>query len=186
MLDTLPSLPYTHLKSFLSSLTPLCSSNPNLFGPHMNVLLPFLRGLIMPSADSGPTPTMAKPFPGASTSFTFPPGLSDSRIQDDNDESAEEEEKELVRKAALEFMVSLGEAKPALAKRSEGWTAAMVRASLEGMGRFPEDGLDAWLEADVRIFWLVRDFAPIHVSLSHRRTRKTIVTLMCTSIPSTE
>jgi len=106
----------------------------------------------MPSADSGPTPTVAKPFPGASSSFTFPPGVPDTRIQDDNDESAEEEEKELVRKAALEFMVSLSEAKPALAKRAEGWTAAMVRASLEGMGELPEDGLDAWLDADVMIF----------------------------------
>lgn len=149
MLDTLPSLPNIHLKSFLSSLTPLCSSHPNLFVPHMDALLSFLRGLIMPSVDSGPTPTVAKPFPGTS-SFTFPPGGSGSRTPDDNEEVTEDEEKELVRKAALEFMVSLTEAKPALAKRSEGWTAAMVRASLEGMGELPEDTLDSWLEADVR------------------------------------
>lgn len=152
----------------------------------MNVLLPFLRGLIMPSADSGPTPTVAKPFPGASSSFTFPPGVPDTRIQDDNDESAEEEEKELVRKAALEFMVSLSEAKPALAKRAEGWTAAMVRASLEGMGELPEDGLDAWLDADVMIFWRVREFAPTHTFFSPRMTHRMRVTLMYTSTPSTE
>lgn len=151
MLDTLPSLPNIHLKSFLSSLTPLCSSHPNLFVPHMNALLSFLRGLIMPSVDSGPTPTVAKPFPGTSSSFTFPPGgLDISRTPDDSDEVTEDEEKESVRKAALEFMVSLTEAKPTLAKRSEGWTAAMVRASLEGMGELPEDTLDSWLETDVR------------------------------------
>lgn len=148
MLDTLPSLSNIHLKSFLSSLTPLCSSHPNLFVPHMNALLSFLRGLIMPSVDSGPTPTVAKPFPGTSSSFTFPPDGSGSRTPDDSDEVTEDEEKELVRKAALEFMVSLTEAKPTLAKRSEGWTAAMVRASLEGMGELPEDTLDSWLEAD--------------------------------------
>ncbi|KAG1895848.1 armadillo-type protein [Suillus fuscotomentosus] len=147
MLDTLPSLPNIHLKSFLSSLMLLCSSHPNLFVPHMDALLSFLRGFIMPSVDSGPTPTVAKPFPGTS-SFTFPPGGSGSRTPDGNDEVTEDEEKELVRKAALEFMVSLTEAKPALAKRLEGWTAAMVRASLEGMGELPEDTLDSWLEAD--------------------------------------
>ncbi|KAG1751985.1 hypothetical protein EDD22DRAFT_972561 [Suillus occidentalis] len=95
MLDTLPSLPNIHLKSFLSSLTPLCSSHPNLFVPHMNVLLSFLRGLIMPSVDLGPTPTVAKPFPGTSSSFTFPPGGPDtSRTPDDSDEVTEDEEKE--------------------------------------------------------------------------------------------
>ncbi|KAG0701167.1 ARM repeat-containing protein [Suillus ampliporus] len=148
MLDTLPSLPNTHLKSFLSSLTPLTSSHPTLFAPHMDALLSFLRGLIMPSVDSGPTPTVAKPFPGTSSSFMFPPDGSGSRSPEDGEEATEEEEKELVRKAALEFMVSLTEAKAALAKRSEGWTLAMVRASLEGMGELPEDTLDAWLDAD--------------------------------------
>ncbi|KAG1888483.1 armadillo-type protein, partial [Suillus fuscotomentosus] len=147
MLDTLPSLPNIHLKSFLSSLTLLCSSHPNLFVPHMDALLSFLRGFIMPSVDSGLTPMVAKPFPGTS-SFTFPPSRSGSRTPDGNDEVTEDKEKELVRKAALEFMVSLTEAKPALAKHSQGWTVAMVRASLEGMGELPEDTLDSWLKAD--------------------------------------
>ncbi|KAG1724025.1 hypothetical protein EDB19DRAFT_2028959 [Suillus lakei] len=44
---------------------------------------------------------------------------------------SQDEENELVRKAALEFM------------RSEGWTAAMVRAPLEGMGELQEDTLDS-------------------------------------------
>jgi hypothetical protein len=114
----------------------------------------------MPSVDSGPTPTVAKPFPGTSSSFTFPPGGSGNRTPDDSDEVAEDEEKELVRKAALEFMVSLTEAKPTLAKRSEGWTAAMVRASLEGMGELPEDTLDSWLEADVRYLLCVSHSIP--------------------------
>ncbi|KAH7883434.1 ARM repeat-containing protein [Phlebopus sp. FC_14] len=148
MLDTLPSLPNVHLKTFLSSLTPLCSSHPALFAPHMIALLSFLRALIMPTADSGPTPTVAKPFPHSGTSFAFPPG-QDHQASDDSDaEAAEDDEKEQVRRAALEFMVSLSEAKPSMVKRTDGWTLAIVRACLEGMGELPEDGLEVWLDAD--------------------------------------
>lgn len=149
MLDTLPSLPNVHLKTFLGSLTPLCSSHPTLFAPHLPALLSFLRALIMPTADSGPTPTVAKPFPATSTSFAFPPGQTVQQSDDGDAEAAEDEEKQQVRRAALELMVTLSEAKPSMVKRVEGWTPAIVRACLEGMGELPEDGLDAWLEADV-------------------------------------
>ncbi|KAN0081729.1 Armadillo-type fold [Tylopilus felleus] len=148
MLDTLPSLPNAHLKTFLSSLTPLCSSHPILFAPHLPALLSFLRALIMPTADSGPTPTIAKPFPSTSTSFAFPPGQALQQSDDGDTEAAEDEEKQQVRKAALELMVTLSEAKPSMVKRVEGWTPGIVRACLEGMGELPEDGLEAWLEAD--------------------------------------
>ena len=60
-----------------------------------------------------------------------------------------DEEKEEVRKAALEFMVSLSEAKPGMVKKVEGWTAAIVRSCLEGMGELGDESLDVWLEADV-------------------------------------
>ncbi|KIJ63543.1 hypothetical protein HYDPIDRAFT_92367 [Hydnomerulius pinastri MD-312] len=148
MLDTLPSLPNVHLKTFLSSLTPLCSSHPTLFAPHLPALLSFLRALIMPTADSGPTPTVAKPFPNTGTSFAFPPGQGQPQNDEGDAEADEDDEKEQVRKAALEFMVSLSEAKPSLVKRAEGWTSAIVRACFEGMGELPEDNLDIWLEAD--------------------------------------
>ena len=59
MLDALPSLPNVCLKTFLSSLTPLCASHSQLFAPHMDALLSFLCALIIPSTDRGPTPTVA-------------------------------------------------------------------------------------------------------------------------------
>ncbi|KAH7920554.1 ARM repeat-containing protein [Leucogyrophana mollusca] len=147
MLETLPSLPNAQLKTFITTLIPLASTHPNLFAPHLIALLTYLRTLIMPTADSGPTPTVAKPFPNTQGTFTFPPG-PDQRPRDDGQEEIEDEEKDQVRKAALELMVSLGEAKPQMVKRVEGWTAAIVRACLEGMGELPEEGLDEWLEAD--------------------------------------
>ena len=51
MLDALPSLPNVCLKTFLSSLTPLCAFHSQLFTPHMDALLSFLRALIIPSTD---------------------------------------------------------------------------------------------------------------------------------------
>ena len=54
----------------------------------------------------------------------------------------EEKEKEDVRKATLEFMISLSEAKPAMVRKVDGWTAAIVRGCLEGTGEFPDDNLD--------------------------------------------
>lgn len=149
MLDTLPSLPSTHFPKFISTLTPLATTNPTLFQPHLRPLLGFLPALILPSADPGPTPTVAKPFP-TTQSFTFPPPSSlGSTGGYEDEEDAIDEEKEDVRKAALEFMISLSESKPAMVKKVDGWTAAIVRGCLEGMGQLGDDSLDVWLEADV-------------------------------------
>jgi hypothetical protein len=63
---------------------------------------------------------------------------------------AMDEEKEDVRKAALEFMISLSEAKVGMVRKVDGWTAAIVHGCLEGMGELADDNLDMWLEADVR------------------------------------
>jgi len=143
MLDTLPSLPHAHLPKFLITLTPLTTSHPQLFAPHLQVLLSFLPALIIPSADSGPTPTVARPFPGTQ-SFTFPPTPNGDPPDDDElDEEAEE-----VRKAALEFMISLSEARPAMVRRVDGWVSAMVRGCLGGMGELRDDELSTWLDAD--------------------------------------
>ena len=149
MLNTLPYLPHAHLPSFLSTLTPLASSSPSLFESHLPALLKFLPGLILPSADSGPTPTVSRPHPDGEPSFSFPPpGSSDPKGKAAAVEDEDEETKE-VRQAALEFMVSLSEARPSMVKRVDGWTAAVVRGCLEGMGELSEDDMDIWLEADV-------------------------------------
>ena len=151
MLNTLPYLPHAHLPGFLSTLTPLASSNPSLFAPHLADLLKFLPSLILPSADAGPTPTVSRPNPNGTSSFAFPPpsATSDEKGKaaavDDDDEETNE-----VRKAALEFMVSLSEARPGMVRRVDGWTAAVVHGCLEGMGEIPEEDMEIWLEADVR------------------------------------
>lgn len=150
MLNTLPLLPHTHLPGFLSTLTPLASSNPALFEPHLPALLKFLPSLILPSVDSGPTPTVARPNPD-SQAFTFPPP-SAADIKGKGPATTDEDEETIeVRKAALEFMVSLSEARPNMVRKVDGWTAAVVRGCLEGMGEIEEDDMEIWLEADVRV-----------------------------------
>ncbi|KAI0061801.1 ARM repeat-containing protein [Artomyces pyxidatus] len=145
MLATLPPLPHAHLPRFLNTLTPLTSSSPQLFAPHLPALLAFLPALILPSADPGPTPTVARPFPGTQSSFAFPPP---SESVSDDHENEQDEEAEEVRKAALEFMISLSEARPNMVKRVDGWVGAVVRGCLGGMGELRDDELTAWLEAD--------------------------------------
>jgi hypothetical protein len=186
MLDTLPSLPHAHLPKFLITLTPLTTSHPQLFAPHLQVLLSFLPALIIPSADSGPTPTVARPFPGTQ-SFTFPPTPNGDLPDDDElDEEAEE-----VRKAALEFMISLSEARPAMVRRVDGWVSAMVRGCLGGMGELRDDELSTWLDADVRGPFSEPYFfcSPIQLILflliSQRMIPRTIRIRTCTSKPWT-
>lgn len=98
--------------------------------------------------DAGPTPTVSRPNPDG-PSFTFPPpsipdlkGKSAARNVDD-------EESDEVRKAALEFMVTVSEARPSMVRSVSGWVPAIVRGCLEGMGEIPEDDTEVWLEADV-------------------------------------
>jgi len=151
VLDTLPSLPHSHLPRFLNTLTPLTTSRPQLFAPHLAALFTFLPALILPSADPGPTPTVGRPFPSLQSSFTFPPVVSAGKEKDTSDCDIEkDEEEEEVRKAALEFMVSLSEARPALVRRADGWVSAIVRGCLGGMGELRDDELGVWLEANVR------------------------------------
>jgi importin-5 len=177
MLETLPRLPNAHLPKFLNTLTPLCTSHPNLFSQHLSALLVFLPGLILPSADPGPTPTVARPFPTPHFSFSFPPVLT----QDDgNREDEADEEKEEVRKAALEFMITLSEAKASMVRKQDGWIPAIVRGCLEGMGEFPDDqaSLNAWLEAEVSSFFVTLASSD---DISLRKIRLTILILMYTS-----
>lgn len=187
MLDTLPSLPHAHLPKFLITLTPLTTSHPQLFQPHLQVLLSFLPALIIPSADSGPTPTVARPFPGTQ-SFTFPPTPNGGPPDDDElDEEAEE-----VRKAALEFMISLSEAKPAMVRRVDGWVSAIVRGCLGGMGELRDDELSTWLDADVRGSSIPQTYISLRIRIgqplflfSQRMTPRMICTRTYTSRPWT-
>jgi hypothetical protein len=140
---------YYYLSTFLSDLTPLCTTHPTLFAPHLQNLLSFLPPIILPSVDCGPTPTVGRPFPNAGSrqgSFIFPPPAS-TPLQDANDER---DERSTLRLSALEFMISLSEARPNIVKKVSGWTEIIVRACLEGMGEFEDDdSLDAWLKGDV-------------------------------------
>lgn len=74
----------------------------------------------------------------------------------DHDEEISEEKDE-ARKAVLEFMISLSEARPGMIRRSgavgEAWVRSVVRGCLEGMGEIGGSEA-AWESADVRI-WIV-------------------------------
>lgn len=146
MLNTLPSLPRAQQPPFLSVLTDLASSNPHLFKPHLGALLSFLPTLLMPAVDAGPTPTVARPNPGAGSTFAFPP-VAPTPNGEDKEPTGEEDE---VRKGALEFMTTLSEAKPSMLRGEKMWVSIVVRGCLEGMGEIPEDDTETWLEADVR------------------------------------
>lgn len=184
MLNTLPALPHKHLPAFLATLTPLASSNPALFEPHLRDLLAFLPPLIVPPVDAGPTPTVARPNPGSGSSFVFPPpgqnGGPNGKGKAPEERDVDEEEEE-VRKAALEFMISLSEARPVMVKRVDGWTAVIVRGCLEGMGEIPEDETDAWLEADVSAPPTCVYVVVLRTCVSPAKTRQTTLTHTCTS-----
>jgi len=129
---------------------------------------------------------VARPFPGTQ-SFTFPPTPNGDLPDDDElDEEAEE-----VRKAALEFMISLSEARPAMVRRVDGWVSAMVRGCLGGMGELRDDELSTWLDADVRGPFSEPYFfcSPIQLILflliSQRMIPRTIRIRTCTSKPWT-
>ena len=150
ILNTLPSLLRAQQPPFLSVLTELATSNPHLFRPHIPALLTFLPSLLIPAVDAGPTPTVARPNPGGGSTFAFPP-VAQSSNGDEREGTGEEDE---VRKAALEFMTTLSESKPAMLKGVEGWVNIVVRGCLEGMGEIPEDDTETWLDADVGLAFL--------------------------------
>ena len=150
---------YHYLSSFLSTLTPLCTTHPILFAPHLQSLLSFLPSLILPAVDCGPTPTVGRPFPtggGRQGAFIFPPPSTTTEEPEPTPESIEDEEerdeRSTLRLSALEFMISLSEARPSMVKKVTGWTEIIVRACLEGMGEYEEDessSLEVWLHEDV-------------------------------------
>ncbi|KAG6856072.1 hypothetical protein H0H87_007683 [Tephrocybe sp. NHM501043] len=154
---------YHNLSVFLSVLTPLCTSHPLLFAPHLGGLLQLLSPLILPLVDSGPTPTVGRPFPSRSSSlpstlstgpqpsssspnrtFAFPPtsppiSAKPTGADTELDASLEHDLRQTLRLSALEFMLTLSEAKPPMVKRVAGWTETVVKACLEAMGEMDED-----------------------------------------------
>ncbi|TFK97367.1 armadillo-type protein [Pterulicium gracile] len=169
MLTTLTTTPSTHhLAMFITTLTPLASSHPTCFAPHMSNLMRFLPAIVLPPSDAGPTPTVSNP-----KSFHFPlpsdkargkapegsvsalEGSQDARSSGSGSESKEADDADEARKAALELMIGLSEGRPGMVKKTEGWVPLVVRACLEGMGELDvemgggeEESLREWLEAD--------------------------------------
>ena len=165
---------YHYLSTFLSTLTPLASSHPILFSPHLQSLLRFLPTLILPPVDCGRTPTVNRPFPtgtGGGGAFQFPPPSGGAGDEDDDerpDEDDERDERSTLRLSALEFMISLTEARPNMVRKLPGWTEVVVRACLEGMGEFDEDetqGLDAWLREDVSVHLTAPRFFRVYTNV---------------------
>ena len=164
---------YHHLSTFLSDLTPLCTTHPILFAPHLQNLLSFLPAVVLPSLDCGPTPTVGKPFPNAGhqSSFILPPPTMGVSGQNDGNE-----QRSTLRLSALEFMVSLTEARPNMVRKVTGWTEIIVRACLEGMGEFEEDdNLDTWLKEDVGLssFYTGFELIPVFIKPSSSSTLNT-------------
>ncbi|KAG6876222.1 hypothetical protein C0993_004847, partial [Termitomyces sp. T159_Od127] len=98
-----------------------------------------LPPLLLPVVDSGPTPTVSRPFP--------PPSPTSA----DRDEAEEQDLRQTLRLSALEFMLTLSEARPSMVRRVPGWVDVLVRACLEAMGELDEDaegGLATWLADD--------------------------------------
>lgn len=64
------------------------------------------------------------------------------------------EARDEMRRSALELLVSLSEARPAMVKECHGWVNGLVRCCLEGMseirreGEVAEDINKAWAECD--------------------------------------
>jgi len=147
MLNTLPSLDEYQLSRFISSLTTLATTKSFLFEPHIRPLYDFLAPFLLISTNPDLTPTQTMlPLP-SEESVTFSPG-SVASIRDENTDT--DRHKDDTRKAILEFMITLSETSSVMVKNIEGWTAAIVRGCLEGMGTRCDNDLGEWLESDVR------------------------------------
>ena len=110
-LATYPASPRLHSTRFLTTLTPMAGTHLVLFSRLSDLLHLLLPPLLAKEYDAGPTPTVARLFPGGGYDFRFPPP-SKNEIKDDDGDSEENEK----RQAALRLMVSPIEARPSLVK----------------------------------------------------------------------
>ncbi|THU84282.1 ARM repeat-containing protein [Dendrothele bispora CBS 962.96] len=147
-----PPSPTHALHLHLSALTPLASSHPALFLPHLAGLLSFLPTLVLPLSDPGMTPRPK----GRGESFVGSSGFSYYDADEEEQEQEQEEERQALRLAALEFMLSLSSSPTTPQSTiSSTWISLIVRACLEGMAEIDEEnpfgvpgGLAGWLNAD--------------------------------------
>jgi len=142
MLGTLPSVPLSHFPKFVSSLTLLALIKSTLFEPHLHPLLDFLAPLILCSNDSSSTPTRANPDPNNGSSEA-------SKLSSGADNEQMDEEKQDIKKAALEFMLTLSHGRSGIVRNVDGWIPTIVRGCLDGMAALRNDDLDEWLASDV-------------------------------------
>ena len=108
LIPPLPNARYPPLPTLIS--IPKIHINPNTPSP-----LPLLGSL--------PAPTAGGPKSSAVAAAA-------ASGEADEDGMAMDQEREAVRKAALEFMISLSEPKSAMVRKIDGWTAAIVRGVL--------------------------------------------------------
>lgn len=145
ILDMLPSIPVSLLPKLLAKLTVVAEKCPALFEPHLQPLLTFLPPLLLSGEDVS-TPTGAEPS-SAGQSFNFPPESSPNM----REANSTDEGTEATRKAALEFMVTLTEAKAEMLIKAEGWVEASITACLERMCELRDESLNVWLETEVSV-----------------------------------
>lgn len=221
--QSLGNLNHPQLAQFLRTLTPLTTSQPVLFRPHLDTLLSFLVPLVLSSslsqqADlSEATPTVGNPNPnprlghggggggafgfpstptasnphghsltngGSNPRFLFPPphsSLSSSsssssvgaptsssvtgpgslrNASQPGPPTPEDEARDEMRRSALEFLISLSEARPGMVRECHGWVNGVVRCCLEGMSEVRDEGGEAsvrWAECD-DVSWFMASY----------------------------
>ena len=97
------------------------------------------------------TPTASNPNGSSATNprFAFPPpsglvGSSNGRHAI-GIPTAEDEARDSMRRASLELLISLSEARPGMVRSCYGWVNGVVRCCLEGMSEIRDDGGEATL-----------------------------------------
>jgi hypothetical protein len=171
MASTHPVLFRPHLTSLLTFLiplilTPLPSSQvdlseatPTVGNPNPNPRHSYHGTFGFPS-----TPTASNPHghavPATNSSnprFLFPPAQSVSSLNGrlshnySSNLTPEDEARDDMRRAALELLVSLSEARPGMVQECPGWVNGVVRCCLEGMSEIRDEGGEAtvrWAETD--------------------------------------
>lgn len=161
-----PALFRPHLSSLLTFLiplilTPLPSSQAELSDATPTVGNPNPRHPYGPAFTFPSTPTASNPHGGTNNvnnpRFLFPPpngvaGLPGRPHSLPNPVVAKEDEaRDEMRRAALEFLVSLSEARPVMVRECPGWVNGVVRCCLEGMSEIRDEGGEAtqrWADTD--------------------------------------
>lgn len=205
---SLASLFRPHLTSLLTFLIPLILSplpsaqadlsdatptvgNPN---PHQRHGSGHVGAFTFPS-----TPTASNPHGHApngvnssNPKFLFPPPgsarpfgvMNQASHQRPYVPTPEDEARDSMRRAALEFLVSLSEARPTMVRECQGWVNGVVRCCLEGMSEVRDEGGEAtvrWADTDDVSLLSLRDSMIPGLIFCYSQRRTTTITdiLMC-------